>query len=379
MAQSIILKRKIDQIHVFYVKMKILVKKPAEFYGIIVGLALENNSQLSETILVEQLQFTYSMAKTTLNRCYDMKLIDKNYNLTEMGRKISEEGKMYQPEENLYKVYLTSDPLLPQRVIGIQRVLNDKNIKNIDTQKKNLNLNNKEIHNLLMADGENDKGGFIHSDQIIIEDCAPNLITESNSACDLYLDCQISPTILSLKLKSTLNKRNFSASLKEIPSEFTYPLIFTSLLGSINLINDWEQNLSALKVEFDRKDISRTDYLRFKHIFKIPNPSIPNFGTFQSTKIQLEIIPKNTNSMLYWELELLFDKINEIITTSDYQKLHGEIRELMQNHAGESISLPSLEKIAKFKLEKYKQNQEYGPRETLYWYLQTSIDLPFLT
>ncbi len=383
----------------FICEMEISIQKPAGFFHTIAKLT-DENGKINEQILVEQFGLSVPMAKRALQRCIDhYKILEidprspNNYHLTAgIGLDLLKEQTLFFNESGKYRLILTDDPLVPQRVISIQRFGRQIDRSAPITKPYKFNLDNTIFQNLIIAN-ENDDDGFISSPKIRIDKCFEQAFEERPEDHRLYLLCSLMPNNIALKIQgsflfksggyqgrnSPVNKKDLKITLENQPPNFTFPYIFGELLNQINLIQDWDQDKNALKVHFDLKDGS-CNYDNFLTHISIDHPSIPAFGAFEKFELTLPIIPKSRDDCLGWEKYLFLRAITQPIAPDAYKSLKSKIEHQMKSKNVTYIALPSQEKIAQELLVQAGRTlsngiYEFDRRSNLYWFLQCPLDL----
>ncbi len=387
---NLTLKRKIN-IEVFRVKLNILVQQPAGMFKNYIQLTAEHGF-LNQDLLVEKFQLNYPMADRAIKRCQFYDLIKPNssdenlFVLDKLGKQMLKDSMIFRKEEGEFRIFITQDPLITQKILSIQRVntieradRRNKKREKIKTHDKpgkklKLNIDNIQLQNIIIGNLE-EENGFINSSEIIIEKCDEYLIQEEIKDTDLNLVAQINPKGRRLKLQGFLAKEQIDTSLHIIPADFSFYPIFRELFDKMGIFQNWDTELRAYKEVFN-KEAKNRNYEDFSETFLIPDPSTLLFGSFAKTELSLPIIPRTEEDLINWEKYLLIEKITRIIDPKEYRDIKNQIENLMIEKCGHSIELPS-QNVTTLELLKEVQISEniYGPRSKKYWYLQIPLDL----
>lgn len=381
---EIILKRKITGIKIYRVKLNIKIKKPAEIFQVITKL-VDEKGKINKNILMKEFGFSNPMAENALNRCLYLNIIKVNssnpesYVLTDVGSQVLMDGSIFRSEEKHYRIYLVNDPLIPQRVLTVQRIHDYKSSKSLIIQ--NLKIDDIKIQNLVIGLDDYEKEGFINSDEIIIEKCYDRLENERYIKCELEITCNMTPDKTDVILSGTVDTQRIKTTLKTIPEEFNFNHVFKQLMSSKNLLKDWDAEIDALNVSFSKVSAKNTNYSNFTKKIDFKKPEIENFSYFDNTKMNLTIVPRSDEDCLEWEKHLLRKKINDLCSENDFNNFRKKVVQIMDSKSGRSIILPSHIEFINELLEDSlltKENgiSKYGPRSKKYWFLRVPMDLP---
>ena len=375
----------------YLVQAEIGVQKPAGLFASVAELALVNSKILTEDLIVKEFAFSIPMAKRVIQRCLFKGLIEADgediYHLTTMGEDTANGKLMYEKESGEYRIFVTDDPLILQRVLTIQRIdksyhLNRRN--DIHTEKRGLSLENLVFQNFLSEKNEQETS-LINSDKILIETCHENIHQEKNPNIGFSITCTLTPLAIDFKIDSHYklggNNGHRDLTLINPNSEFSFSLILSNLLKQKRFFSNWDQESKILKVPFDLQSKRNLNYKQFYEKLVFERPKIENFGEFEQSSFQIPIAPRDSDECLKWEKYLLLEKINEICFNKHYLKLKKECEELMERKGKISVDLPNqINLVSELKKEveivdPKTQEIHYGPRSDKYWFLQTGLDL----
>ncbi|MFX0072228.1 MAG: hypothetical protein ACFFAO_14160 [Candidatus Hermodarchaeota archaeon] len=375
----------------YLVQAEIRVQKPAGLFASVAELALVNSKLLTEDLIVKEFAFSIPMAKRVIQRCLFKGLIEVNgedaYYLTTMGEDTANGKLMYEKESGEYRLYITDDPLIPQRVLTIQRIdksyhLNRRN--DIQMEKLGFSFEDLVFQNFLSEKHEQETS-LINSDKILIENCHENIHQEKNPNIDFSITCTLNPLAIDFRIGSHYkiggNSRRRDLTLFNPNSEFSFSLILSNLLKQRGIFSNWDEKNKILKVPFELQSKRYFNYKQFYEKLVYEIPKIESFGEFEKTSFQIPIAPQDSDECLKWEKYLLLEKINEICFNKQYLTLKKDCEELMKKKGKISVELPNQQNLAgelKKEVEIFDQKTQkinYGPRSDKYWFLQTGLDL----
>lgn len=377
---QITLKRKL-KVEKYIVQMDLRLKKNAGTFYDLMKLASENGG-LNEEMLIKRFYFTHPMANRTIQRCQFFKLIEKNPNfqkifpITEDGKDVAHNGSMFRQESGKkYRIYLTQDNLVPQRVLTIQRIKRDYNAEKY-TQKRNLNLDDESFQNIVVGN-ERDDELFLDSDEVIIEKCYEQLIKDNKGWGSLTVSVQFSPQKENgdIKIDGKILSKGVSISLNENIEHLNFNLIFSSLLKEIGELENWDNELSALRQKFDQNSEKNINYRNFTRKITVSEPRIPGIGLVDPISFYVPIVPANNQDCLDWEKLLLKDKINGVCLKDEYDLKVAEVENLMYSKSKNYVKLPSQQEFVEELRLDSKIGNAYNQRSEKYWYLQASLTL----
>ena len=146
---KIVLKRNID-VKKFKVIMDIGQKEKRTDIIAVLKIAQSHNEQLGIGIICREFIFreNETLAKRIIRRCQDLNLIDENLKLTNDGRKAIEDNEFYRPMTGVFNIWVTQDPLYPQKVLLCEMDEDKANLGNEIKQKREemKNRTTMEIH-----------------------------------------------------------------------------------------------------------------------------------------------------------------------------------------------------------------------------------------
>ena len=124
---NIKLERKIEA-STFKVILDIGLKEERSDVIALLLIAQSNNNQLSKKIVCNEFLFRdhNQMAENILRRCIEYEVLDTEYKITQEGFQAIEDNMIYRYYGGVSFLYVTQDPLIPQKIIDFEFV--DENI-----------------------------------------------------------------------------------------------------------------------------------------------------------------------------------------------------------------------------------------------------------
>jgi len=310
--------------------------------------------------------------------------------LTEIGEKLRETGKIFEPMNDGYLINtIIKDHLIGTTILQISPIEISKNNKNDlvsevfkmkesnkkhNNSSKSKNTNNdikpsklpKELLSLKDNEFEIFDKGVIKILNIEPKGKVINKRSKYEIIVEVNTDDNISIFIEKENKKIERQK-------PKILAKITYHEILRNILlndGYKYSVNDKVIHVNKNQLEeLLREDRSMLD--SFKTNLKISEPSLKIDGEFLGTYEKIEIknisvIPKNKETALYWAKEMLKDSVNYYLSKNQYDELCFKIRNLPKFIEYELI-LPKFEEAVR------ELNVIiFTPK---YWYLQGSNDL----
>jgi len=239
-------------------------------------LAQENNDQITADLICTKLLGgrPKAMGELIINRCKELGLFSEENQLTDLGVSSIESDKVFIPEYGLYQIWVTQDPLIPQKLLDLRAVefqslrreiLNEKNEKEnglndkeniIDIPEWILGLKN-EVINLF--------GSSKDRIQIINMETKGESLTKENN--------EVLRTVLTIPIE-----KEISLSLSGLydtvldPPSFIFDRIWNCLLG--NKIKDWDKSTKPPKLRFGFNELNEIELNNFKKDIEFLTPSI---------------------------------------------------------------------------------------------------------
>jgi hypothetical protein len=383
------LRRKIP-IVVYKVQAEIQVEAPAGIFETIVALAEENGGVVDETLLQEKFHFTVPMAKRALDRCVSNSILEDvpgnpgHFNPTERIRKSLKDGKIFKKESGEYLLFLTTDPLVDQQLITIQRSEQRDSRKQYDRRQKEsqsteqipIALEPGEYQNYIPHSDEMHTN-LLNSNRIIIDEIHKNAIKMPNKECEIAVNATLTQNDVAVMLQGTFQSRPVANSLLGIPSALTFDGMFKEILQQVGEDKNWDATNNMLLARFNVNDRDLIDFGKFTRKIQLSEPSFKGFGPFQPASFLIPVRPKSAKDCLAWEKHLLYQEINGICLDAEFDNIKQEIERKVETNCNMFQEIPTRRNLIK-ELEQQsmeKETGQYGPRPEKYWYLQAPLDL----
>lgn len=380
--------RKVD-VEVCIAELDIETQKHGRLYLPILLLAKENNNKINENDLVDKFKFPVPMAKQVLDRCRKMNLIKpdmyypEHYFIDELGELLIKDNKVFVKENGVYRVFYTEDPLLPQKVITLQRIHKDEKEITRNRDIKELPKIEGRFQNLFPMEKEAEFN-FINSGNISIEKWYEQGIFDKNNRLKLEIIGEFTPNkdpVFKVELKFEKEKNEFT--LNKINENCSFSHLFAHILDKSEESDNFDFVTGKLNVDFeDIKNNTRSINEFVKDLY-IKDSTFEGFGTFNPIRITLPIKPKDDSSALKWAKELLFNEINTFCNQKEYDTKKRKIEERFFEFTDMRVQLPNIEEFAeeiktKSLIQETSNVRDYGPRSRQYWLLQASIDFDLI-
>jgi hypothetical protein len=383
------LRRRIP-IVVYRAQAEIQVETPAGIFETIVELAEENVGVVDETLLQKAFHFTVPMAKRALNRCVTNSILEDfpghpgQYSPTERIRKSLKDGKIFKKESGEYLLYLTTDPLVDQQLITIQRSEQKDSRNQHDRKQKEsqrtepipIELESGEYQNYIPHSDEMHTN-LLNSNRIIIDEIREKAIKMPNKECELAINATLTPNDVAVMLQGTFQSRPVATSVLGIPRALTFDGIFKETLQQVDEDKNWDATNSMLLARFDVNYRDSIDFGRFTRKIQLSEPGFKDFGKFQPASFLIPVRPNTKKDCIAWEKHLLFQEINGICLDAEFNRIKQETEKKMETNCNISQEIPArLDLIKELEQQSIeKETGQYGPRPEKYWYLQAPLDL----
>lgn len=343
----------------------------------VLKLAEENQGEVTAESICNTLLIGRPLiiGKNIINRCQELGLLEHNGRLTEKGRIALSLDEVFIPERGRYKIVLTQDPLIPQRLIYVESI-SEKYLKD---ELDELALSKGKDQNTIPMNTapvqlpvwiKNLEGSFI--DLIGPMKEKVNILSMES----LAIRCQLnSLPKITLTLSLSENEKTdmrIQGDLKAMinPPKITFREVWIQLLGERASFWDEERNPPALRCNFN--ELADNEILSFLASIHFEQPHVENIGTFDNTDvINVPVIPKTDAEANKWANWILVHKIAEYQNRQSYEKLKDDILSKFQEY---NIALPSQDVLSE-QIKKHAKQQGNNLLPDSYWYLQAPIDL----
>jgi hypothetical protein len=386
---SIQIQREI-KIETYLAQMDIAVQKPAGLFVPIAELAKANDNKIHSELLQKEFEFTIPMANQAILRSVRMGILEEiprskeKYRLTQMGEQLilPEGGQVFQKETGEYRIFLTQDPLLPQKVLSLQRI--EKGFRHERQMKPFDHFDVESLKGIIQnfaRESDEKISNLINSADIQIEKCYDKVFPDKNRDLSIKIIGNLTPISVNFKLEVTWKGKKQVLSLDRINPDITFELVFRELLRQKGELGNWDTSKQLLNVLFDVKTQNGINYRDFVRTLSLQNPSISNFGPFEPIKCVIPVGPQNPETGLQWAKFLLLEEIKSVCNSAQYQNKRQDIESRFLKLGRTRIRLPEQQSLIVeikdgCKIQGVNRGtKEYGPRSDKYWFLQTALDL----
>lgn len=309
-----------------------------------------------------------AIGKRIINLCQYLGLINDDQYLTSTGLEAIDNKAVLIPEEGVYEIIITTDPLYSETLIELKRSENKdfyaelKEIKNQynekmkvskDTKIKSLDLKKDLPFNVKRLIGKiinlQDKQIKIYDIQPYCQEIKPS------SKEELYLTLSLSEykdyeLIFSGLIKNT----------KILKIEQNFNDLFKQLLNSES--RNWIMRNTQYKYHMKYEDLAEKELNTFNMDLWLKEPTLENLGSFRSTNVEkVPITPQTDQDAQKWVEFLVWNDITDYITEEKYNTIW---QKHIQQFTGYIINRISKEDLLKSRLKdgSNKPNQ--------FWYIQ---------
>lgn len=373
------------EVECFVVKMTVLVPSERPDIRAILMLADENGERLDADILMTKFfpGLNHAIGKNIIRRYMEMGLLDNSGRLTESARLSMEleKNRVLIPESGDYKIWVTEDTLVPQRILRLNRIseveLNEFEYrpKQAGGQKSSeviyrpeklpewltfdrvstfMVLFEGEILPIAVSELET-KGFYVKENDKHFEGYSPRLIMKINSGHSVTVEV----------------RDDIMSSALEIESEVESEDLWNQVVDEFAL--EWEGGILSsgfAKFDFDKLDQRGKD--SFLVSVSSRDIALHTLGKFTSSEIELNAQPATQDDADRWGKYSLENSINDYVNEQEFEEIKRLVRSKFANLIPEE--LPSLRDL----VEEFKQTgMEGGEYDKRYWYLMAPIDLKY--
>lgn len=322
-------------------------------------IAQSYNNKLSKKIVCKEFLFRDhdQMVENILRRCIEYEVIDNEYKVTKEGFQAIEDGKIYRYYDGVFYLYVTKDPLIPQKILDIEFVKENINFSNEIRESSENEINLINIPQWL-KDIEKVEGK-----QLFNNDKTEINVKSISEKVELIENLEMMVSINLTKKSCILSTTGIFNEQREIHYFPKFKAIWEEIMA--NRITDWDWNDNKLKVPCNLTDNEKISF-RKKINFKSPN--VNNFGAFDSLSIEVEIKPKTEADANVWANWLLRYDISDFLFDTTFVERKKQISLLFPDFTIDFLSHEAL-------VEEMKDNLDLENIPNEYWFVQAPIDL----
>lgn len=238
------------------------------------------------------------------------------YLLSEDGQKALDDGRVMVPEEGIWTIWASDDPLFDYPVLRVEpcressaydEVLGDKKQ---ETKKRSDSFETipkwltASVHKLSQPSAIGN--GLIRLDSI-----EPRIERTDHEA---QLEVTWSPEDRNLILKGKIAKNEVNAT--PLAPAVSFEEVWKEVLEDNDLWSSWSRDKSCLLVSFSETKEQEREPMQRQLEFE--KPRLSQFGSFDATRRPVSIFPASQTDAQHWAEWILQNKINTYATESDY-------------------------------------------------------------
>ena len=266
-----------------------------------------------------------AIGKRIINLCQYLGLINEDQYLTTTGLEAIDNKAVLIPEEGVYEIIITTDPLYPETLIDLKRSENKdfyaelKEIKNQYNEKKK-ESNDSKIKSLNLK----------KEVPFYVKRLVGKIINLQDKQIKIY---NIQPYCQEIR-PSNKEELFLTLSLSEYKD---YELIFSGLIKNTKILNlnknfnnlfkellnseakNWIVRNNQYKFHVKYENLSEKELNTFYKDLWLKEPSLENYGSFRSTNIEnIPITPQTDQDAQKWVEFLVWNDITDYITEEKY-------------------------------------------------------------
>ena len=300
------------------------------------------------------------VARRLLKQCEHLQLLKddggERYRLTDTGLTTLRQGMVYIEVESVWRVWTTTDVLVPQKVLLVEEVKNlQRGVRSEDGQadmaSEMLPQLLKDVRNQIL----NIPFGEYKSCTLNFKDrCAPRKDLDKKVLLTLQSDEAQTRVILSL-----------DSSLEQIDVLNTQQrMIVDELMSKSMYFNKWEKGYHVLATTF--KELNDTEITSMSKTIHIDSPEIDELGKFDAVQFSVVIYPESQLDTDDWANWFISRMITDFVVNGKYEDWKQNVAEKFP------LRKPEFKTVLD-KRNEYITNSD-GRRMKEYWYLSAAVD-----
>lgn len=296
-----------------------------------------------------------TVGERIIRRCVELGVLEMEDEytgfLTDDGRRAVETKTVYIPERGLYQILYSDETLLPYPLLDC---VPDEKQSDQDDYKE-------EIDPVIRSSLENKNFKLLGKErnEIFVEriELYGRQIRKSSNLNLTYSLLENGNLILRL---------NGDIDTKIEPPKFTQIEIWTMLVKSMHLDDDWDIEAQCLRRGFG--ELQQKDLVNFVVELRTTVLTIEGIGTFNDVQVKnVPVIPRTNDDAHKWALWLLKNEIRDYMRKQDYANC---VKKILNKFPGYDLRLPSQIELAKMIRE-----EAVDKLPSTYWYLKAPIDI----
>jgi hypothetical protein len=302
------------------------------------------------------------------------------YRITIAGTENLQKGQIMIPEEGSYILFATTDPLFKEAILRIERnPFVEKNESQTYFGRKNDSSSREQTNESMARPSYLDKyvRGYVFN-----QAANSNAPLQVNSISDrLALSSRRLIVTVDLELELDVDTAMkvgavaSGSSVKEVYAQTNFNRRYTQVLETVTAdvgrleVLDGEP---TLLVSWNSMNASEAE--RFRKEVKVENPTLWEFGTFESVNLTLPILPATEQDAVAWGNYLLRNSIRTYVDESAYLSARYDVAGRFAKKYDQSSLSNRLMKFEEM-VRQVTEEKKAGDTSALYWYLIAPQDL----
>jgi hypothetical protein len=345
----------------------------------VLALARQHEGQVTPELICRELLLgrPQVVGKKVVERCADLGLLSPDGGLTDAGRDALATGEVFIPETGKYRVWVSSDPLVPGKLLGIEPVP--------EVNAPEANLDAKRRRN------ERGDGGRFAGGPIDLPDTVTGLpghvftsflglsgrvrvlsVEQKGEALPVEASlskCRLEWTVSPVRASSVQVADGFNAKFD--PPRISFDQVWFQVLGeeARNWVED--EKGGYLKTRFSDETLQDAERMNLRRS-KLFRPELEGLGEFdQITVGDIPIYPATFGDANSWARWIQERSVTQYLDRASFKILNSHIEE---QFPGFKVRLLSRQDLAKRLADSVRISD--GDRfPTAYWFLRAAFDL----
>jgi len=338
-------------------------------------LAQEHDGKITPELICQELLANRpkKMGELIIKRCKELELFDNENYLTELGKISIDSKEVFLFERGLFEITCTKDPLLPQVILDLKPQARLKLSQELSAERRARENSSESFEDVDVQELPQwltqTEGSIVDllgnsKDRVLIKKIEKmGQSIPAGSSHQLQGEIKIEDNgSISFSISGRFNGK--------LPApELNFQDVWRVLLGEKS--KNWDESTSPPKLRLRLGELNETEINSFKKDIEFTEPSLPNYGTFETTIVRgVPIGPETQKDAEQWGEKLLKSRLSVYQFKKVYQNL---IKEIASKFPKFKISLPSRTDLAISIRQKFVRGRVRLPE--YYWFLQAPLDL----
>lgn len=383
-SETLILRKKLS-IECYLIRATLLTPEKRPDIRAVLMLASENGGRISDKVLSGKFfpGLSIAIARNLIRRYQEIDLFDDLGNITTLGRetlKLKGEDALI-PESGVYKVWATNDPIVTQKILSIEKVVdldpyefeeNTKESNNKSRQGKRTTFERMPDWILQKFDGilnawYDGKVSFFSVKEILDRGLKINRNDNRYGRFSPELELSVSSNrIVKLSIHDQTKKTKII-----LETQIDRDTVWKSFVKDSGL--NWNGNpLEGGHALVGFNEITSQTVSSF--VKEVPSVAVDLnvFGRLSSDPVFVEVQPVSLHDAEKWGRSLLLGRIDHFVSMTDYDTIRSSVRSRFMSYRPDRLPsiLDLLNEIKEVGLER-------GEHDRKYWYLQMPMDLSY--